>query len=64
MEQEKRAIQTWRKRNIDELEFCGVSDLVWAGISYDGSTDLYVIRNGSLTGVRYMNEIIAPIVRP
>lgn len=44
--------------------FCGVSDLVWAGISYDGSTDLYVIRNGSLTGVRYMNEIIAPIVRP
>lgn len=64
MEQEKRAIQTWRKRNIAELEFCGVSDLVWAGISYDGSTDLYVIRNGSLTGVRYMNEIIAPIVRP
>lgn len=44
--------------------FCGVSDLVWAGISYDGSTDLYVTRNGSLTGVCYMNEIIAPIVKP
>jgi hypothetical protein len=24
--------------------------MVWGGISYDGSTDLYVIRNGSLTG--------------
>jgi hypothetical protein len=26
--------------------------MVWGGISYDGSTDLYVIRNGSLTGIR------------
>jgi hypothetical protein len=33
--------------------------MVWGGISYDGSTDLYVIRNGSLTG----DEILAPIVR-
>lgn len=30
------------------------------GISYDGSTDLYVIRNGSLTGIRYRD---APMVR-
>ena len=38
--------------------------MVWGGISYDGCTDLYVIRNGSLTGVRYRDEILAPIVRP
>jgi hypothetical protein len=38
--------------------------MVWDGISYDGSTDLYVIRNGSLTGIRYRDEILAPIVRP
>jgi transposase len=37
--------------------------MVWGGISYDGSTDLYVIRNGSLTGIRYCDEILAPIVR-
>jgi hypothetical protein len=38
--------------------------MVWGGISYDGSTDLYVIRNGSLTAIRYRDEILAPIVRP
>jgi hypothetical protein len=37
--------------------------MVWGGISYDGSTDLYVIRNGSLTGIRYRDEILAPIVK-
>jgi hypothetical protein len=37
--------------------------MVWGGISYDGSTDLYVIRNGSLTGIRYRDEILAPIIR-
>jgi hypothetical protein len=37
--------------------------MVWGGISYDGSTDLYVIRNRSLTGIRYRDEILAPIVR-
>ena len=43
--------------------FGGGSVMVWGGISYDGSTDLYVIRNGSLTGIRYRDEILAPIVR-
>jgi transposase len=37
--------------------------MVWGGISYDGSTDLYVIRNGSLAGIGYRDEILAPIVR-
>lgn len=50
---------------VDEHNrFCGVSDLAWAGISYYDYTYLYVIRNGFLTGVRYMNEIIASMVRP
>ena len=34
------------------------------GISYDGHTDLYVIRNGALNGVRYRDKILHPIVRP
>ena len=36
--------------------------LVWAGIAYDGR--LYVIRNGTLTDIRYRDEIFNPIVRP
>jgi hypothetical protein len=41
----------------------GGSVMVWGGISYDGSTDLYVIRNGPLTGIIYRDEILVPIVR-
>lgn len=38
--------------------------MVWTGISNGGSTDLCVVKNGSLTGVSYRNEIFAPFVRP
>ena len=38
--------------------------LVWAGISYDGRTDLYVIRDGALTDVRYRDETFNPNVHP
>lgn len=38
--------------------------MVWGGISLDGSTDLHVIRNGSLNAVGYQDEILDPIVRP
>ena len=43
--------------------FGGGSVMVWGDISYDGSTDLYDIRNGSLTCIRYRDEILGPIVR-
>ena len=33
-------------------------------ISYGGRRDLYVIRNGALTGVRCREEILHPVVRP
>jgi len=38
--------------------------MVWAGISLRGRTHLYVIENGSLTGVSYRDEILHNIVRP
>jgi hypothetical protein len=47
---------------LNMIDSVGGSVMVWGGISYDGSTDLYVIRNGSLTGIRYRDEILAPIV--
>ena len=38
--------------------------MVWAGISVNGKTDLYVVENETLTAVRYCNEILDQFVRP
>ncbi|GFW69575.1 transposable element Tcb2 transposase [Trichonephila clavipes] len=37
---------------------------VWGGISIGGRTDLHIIRNGTLTGRRYADEILRPHVIP
>ena len=38
--------------------------MVWAGISAQGKTDLHIIDNGTLTALRYVNEILDFYVRP
>ncbi|GFX72846.1 transposable element Tcb2 transposase [Trichonephila clavipes] len=38
--------------------------LVYGGISIDGLTDFYIIRDGPLTARRYRDEILRPIVVP
>lgn len=38
--------------------------MVWGGTSKEGRTDLYRIDNGTLTAIRYRDEILGPIVRP
>ncbi|GFU14089.1 transposable element Tcb2 transposase [Trichonephila clavipes] len=38
--------------------------LVYGGISINGRTDLYIIRDGPLTARRYRDEILRPIVVP
>ncbi|KAI4897294.1 hypothetical protein NFI96_024654, partial [Prochilodus magdalenae] len=38
--------------------------MVWGGISLKGRTDLYRLDNGTLTAIRYQDEILGPIVRP
>ncbi|GFX03932.1 transposable element Tcb2 transposase [Trichonephila clavipes] len=38
--------------------------LVWAGISLRGHTDLHVFHGGTVTGLRYRDEILDPYVRP
>ena len=56
----------WRRKNERLVNCCvaehdrwgGSSVMVWGGISFDGVTDLYVIQNGTLTGVRYRDEIL------
>ena len=42
----------------------GGSVMVWAEVSLDGRTDLYVFARGGITVVRYRNDILEPIVRP
>ncbi|KAI4872667.1 hypothetical protein NFI96_000384 [Prochilodus magdalenae] len=37
--------------------------MVWGGISLEGRTDLYRLDNGTLTAIRYQDEILGPVVR-
>ncbi|GFV83444.1 transposable element Tcb2 transposase [Trichonephila clavipes] len=62
----------WRDRDSrnnpaivhESVRFGGGGVLVYGGISIDGCTDLYIIRDGSLTARRYRDEILRPIVVP
>ncbi len=38
--------------------------MVWAGISLGGYTDLHMFQGGTVTGVRYRDEILDPYVCP
>ena len=50
---------------IAEHDRCGGgSVMVRAGICSGGRTDLYVIDRDALTGVRYRDKILHPIMRP
>ncbi|GFX81236.1 transposable element Tcb2 transposase [Trichonephila clavipes] len=46
----------------ESVKFGGGGVLVYGGISIDGRTDLYIIRDGPLTARRYRDEILRPIV--
>ncbi|GFX96932.1 transposable element Tcb2 transposase [Trichonephila clavipes] len=48
----------------ESVRFCGGGVLVYGGISIDGRTDLYIVRDGPLTARRYSDEILRPIVVP
>ncbi|GFV91418.1 transposable element Tcb2 transposase [Trichonephila clavipes] len=48
----------------ESVRFGGGVVLVFSGISIDGRTDLYIIRDGPLTARRYRDEILRHIVVP
>ncbi|GFV14129.1 transposable element Tcb2 transposase [Trichonephila clavipes] len=48
----------------ESVRFGGEGVLLFGGISIDGRTDLYIIRDGALIAWRYRDEIIRPIVVP
>ncbi|GFU87494.1 transposable element Tcb2 transposase [Trichonephila clavipes] len=67
-----RRIFIWRERGsrnnpafVDgSVRFGSRGVLVYGGISIDGRTGLYIIRDGPLTARRYRDEILRPIVVP
>ncbi|GFV22941.1 transposable element Tcb2 transposase [Trichonephila clavipes] len=67
-----RRIFIWRDRGSrnnpafvhESVRFCDGGVLVYGGISIDGRTYLYIIRDGPLTAHRYRDEILRPIVVP
>ncbi|GBO03371.1 hypothetical protein AVEN_182259-1 [Araneus ventricosus] len=50
--------------NVREIDhYGGGSLMVWAGIMLEGRTPLHVIERGTVTGMRYRDEILEPYVR-
>ncbi|GFY13241.1 transposable element Tcb2 transposase [Trichonephila clavipes] len=69
---DNRRIFIWRDRGSrnntaflhESVRFDSGGVLVYGGISIEGRTDLYIIRDGPLTAHRYRDEIFRPIVVP
>ncbi|GFX61011.1 transposable element Tcb1 transposase [Trichonephila clavipes] len=54
----------YRLENIQEKDrFPTCSIMVWAGIMINGRTRLHVVANGTMTGQRYIDEVLLPHVR-
>ncbi|GFW77295.1 transposable element Tcb1 transposase [Trichonephila clavipes] len=54
----------YRPENIQEKDrYPTCSIMVWAGIMINGRTRLNVVANGTMTGQRYIDEVLVPHVR-
>ncbi|GFU48457.1 transposable element Tcb2 transposase [Trichonephila clavipes] len=54
----------YRPGNIQEKDrYPPCSIMVWAGIMINGRTRLHVVANGTMTGQRYIDEVLLPHVR-
>ncbi|GFV36564.1 transposable element Tc1 transposase [Trichonephila clavipes] len=54
----------YRLENIQEKDrYPPCSIMVWAGIMINGRTRLHVVANGTMTGQRYIDEVLLPHVR-
>ncbi|GFY17944.1 HTH_Tnp_Tc3_2 domain-containing protein [Trichonephila clavipes] len=54
----------YRSENIQEKDrYPTCSIMVWAGIMINGHTLLHVVANGTMTGQRYIDEVLLPHVR-
>ncbi|GBL74437.1 Transposable element Tcb2 transposase [Araneus ventricosus] len=72
LESDSGSLLIWREQRtryhqsntLERHSYRGGGSMVWAGISLGGHTDLHVFHGGTLTGVRYWDEILDPYVRP
>ncbi|GFY19191.1 transposable element Tcb2 transposase [Trichonephila clavipes] len=72
LECDTRRVIVWRDRGTrnnpafvrERSQYRRAGWMVWGGISIGGHTDLHIIRNGTLTGRRYADEILRPHVIP
>ncbi|GFX26171.1 transposable element Tcb2 transposase [Trichonephila clavipes] len=72
MESDSGCLLIWREQRtryhqsntVERHSYRGGGILVWAGISLGGHTDLHVFHGGTVTGLRYRDEILDPYVRP
>ncbi|GFU99339.1 transposable element Tcb2 transposase [Trichonephila clavipes] len=72
LECDTRRVLVWRKRGTrnnpafvrERSQYRRDGWMVWGGISIGGRTDLHIIWNGTLTGQRYADEILRPLVIP
>ncbi|GFV08544.1 transposable element Tcb2 transposase [Trichonephila clavipes] len=53
----------YRPENIQEKDRYPTCITVWAGIMINGRTRLHVVANGTMTGQRYIDEVLLPHVR-
>ncbi|GFX74357.1 transposable element Tcb2 transposase [Trichonephila clavipes] len=54
----------YRPENIQEMDrYPTCSIMMWAGIVINGHTRLHVVANGTMTGQRYIDEVLLPHVR-
>ncbi|GFX90549.1 uncharacterized protein TNCV_4335521 [Trichonephila clavipes] len=60
----ERSIRYHQSNTVEKHSYPGGEIMVWAGILLGGHTDLHVFQGGTLTGVRYRDEILDPCVRP
>ncbi|GFX87399.1 transposable element Tcb1 transposase [Trichonephila clavipes] len=71
LEPDDKCIRMWRERgtrnqpqNITEHHaFQGRSIMLWAEISLRDHTDLHIFKRGSVTAIRYRDEVLESIVR-
>ncbi|GFX49561.1 transposable element Tcb2 transposase [Trichonephila clavipes] len=71
MESDSGRLLIWREQRtryhqsntVERHSYRGGGILVWAGISLGGHTDLYVFHGGTVTALRYRDEILDPYVR-
>ncbi|GFW46788.1 transposable element Tcb2 transposase [Trichonephila clavipes] len=72
MERDSGRLLIWREQRtryhqsntVERHSYRGGGILVWAGISLGGHTDLHVFHGGTVTGLRYRDEILDPYVHP